>query len=826
MVSPRLLIVTLAAVSLCATVMAVEPPQPVSPGSTEIIERIATPCPTFSWAQVPGAVAVRIAVYQVPDNEDTPSVLRFEKELPGSTSSWTPSLPDCLTPGTYAWGVGASTNEGGPFWSKGSWFQVVAVGTQLPGASEEPGRPPRDIAVAPAAGAAVPEEGSGVRGRVGTVAPQPARLLYTYFAAGANGAVKAGAVDAASFTGDGSGLTNLTAANIAAGTAGIDISGNAATATTISPLTPGGVLFGSATNTIGQDAAQFFWDNGLDRLGLGTSAPNEQLELTGNLRLPQTTSTPVGVLYLSGTRFMHAYHPTSGQKNTFLGYSAGNFTMGGSGLEGTGNTGVGYSALQGTITAYNNTALGAYALVADSAGVYNTAVGFSSLRNNTIAHSNTAVGTNSLYFNTTATANTAVGVSALQSQSFSNDDSIYDGQNTAVGYQTLMSNNPTSISNGTQNTAVGANSLNANTIGHSNTAIGTGSLRSNTIGTHNVAAGNHALFANTTASSNTAVGYQALTTQSYNPGYEWETANTAVGVSALEKNQPSLDNNGIHNTATGAYALQDNTDGTWNSATGYRALADNTTGNANTADGELSLEQNTTGWRNTAVGSSALKTNQTGSNNTAVGVDALGNVAVGQSGNVALGYQAGMNEATSGKLHIANNLASDLIWGDFSTSQVAIPGPPPAVWPVPGPGLYVNGTLGMGILPPGLNGSPVCWLAGVLGNCNVSDAQLKTDVVALPEEMDVLDTLSRLRGVAFTWDRSKEPMKNASERREIGMIAQEVEKVLPSLVARSSDGYRSLDYAKLTALLVEVAKAQQAEIEELRALVRALAEEH
>ena len=104
-----------------------------------------------------------------------------------------------------------------------------------------------------------------------------------------------------------------------------------------------------------------------------------------------------------------------------------------------------------------------------------------------------------------------------------------------------------------------------------------------------------------------------------------------------------------------------------------------------------------------------------------------------------------------------------------------------------------------------------------------SDARLKTDVVSLTDEIDVFETLSRLRGVAFNWDRSKEPMKNAPDRREIGMIAQEVEDVLPSLVTQNRDGYRSLDYAKLAAFLVEVAKAQQAEIAELRRMVEALA---
>jgi len=911
MVSPRLLIATLAAVSLCATALAVEPPQPVSPGSTEIIERIATPCPTFSWAQVPGTVSLRLAVYVVPDNEDAPSVLRFEKELPGSTSSWTPSLPDCLTPGTYAWGVGALMPEGGPFWSKGSWFEVVAVGTALPGTGEEPGRPTRNVAVAAPSGAVVPEEGSGVRGRIDAVAPQPARLLYTYFAAGANGAVKAGAVDATSFTGDGSGLTNLTPTNIAAGTAGIDISGNAATATTISPLTPGGVLFGSATNTIGQDAAQFFWDNTNKRLGLGTGAPQQQLELTGNLRLPQTTNTPIGVIYLGPTKFMHAYDPANALLNTFLGFDAGNFTMGGVGVDGTYNTGVGYHVLRLLTTGRSNSALGNTALDRNTSGNSNTALGSSALSFNAVGSQNTAVGGSSLEWNKASSRNTAVGAEALINQSY-DPGSAYYGNNTAVGYHALGGNNPTDASNGLENTAVGASSMYWNTIGSHNAALGVSSLEANTKADENVAVGASALKANKTASKNTAVGFAALTTQSFaNGNAVWDSFNTALGYRALYANQPTGTSDGIDNTAVGALALEDNQSGLANTATGYRALGNNTTGNFDTAVGLSSLGSNTlgnenvavgisalasntnasyntavgagalatqsfntggvaaweslntavgykaleqneptatnNGYRNTATGANALQgnvagasntamgymalsANTNGNNNTAVGASALGN-AFGQNGNVALGYQAGLNEGGSNKLHIANAPAYDLIWGDFGVAAgqglVVINAPvgvPPAL---AGVGLFVNGPVGSSTLPALVNPIPVCW-NGAFGNCP-SDGQLKTIVVPLSEEMDVLGTLAKLRGVAFSWDRSKEPMKNASERREIGMIAQEVEKVLPSLVAQGSDGYRSLDYAKLTALLVEVAKAQQAEltaqrseIDELRLQVQAL----
>jgi hypothetical protein len=100
---------------------------------------------------------------------------------------------------------------------------------------------------------------------------------------------------------------------------------------------------------------------------------------------------------------------------------------------------------------------------------------------------------------------------------------------------------------------------------------------------------------------------------------------------------------------------------------------------------------------------------------------------------------------------------------------------------------------------------------------STSDFRLKKDIVDLGEEIDLVAALAGLRGVAFSWDTSQERAKNLGERREIGMIAQEVEAVLPQLVGETADGYKTLDYAKLTAFLVEVVKAQEARIRALEA---------
>jgi len=111
-----------------------------------------------------------------------------------------------------------------------------------------------------------------------------------------------------------------------------------------------------------------------------------------------------------------------------------------------------------------------------------------------------------------------------------------------------------------------------------------------------------------------------------------------------------------------------------------------------------------------------------------------------------------------------------------------------------------------------------------LSTCS-SDERLKKDVVTLSEGMDVLDILSQLRGVFFSWDTDNEKVAHAGDNRDMGMIAQEVEPLLPEIVHTDPDGYKSMDYPKLTAFLVEVNKAQQEEISAQQEEIRNLKDE-
>jgi hypothetical protein len=72
-----------------------------------------------------------------------------------------------------------------------------------------------------------------------------------------------------------------------------------------------------------------------------------------------------------------------------------------------------------------------------------------------------------------------------------------------------------------------------------------------------------------------------------------------------------------------------------------------------------------------------------------------------------------------------------------------------------------------------------------------------------------LDAVQALRGVSFDW------IDNGGS--EIGVIAQEVEAVLPALVNTNDQGIKSVKYGNMVAVLIEAIKEQQAQIDELKA---------
>ncbi len=547
-------------------------------------------------------------------------------------------------------------------------------------------------------------------------------------------------------------------------------------------------------------------------VGIGTSAPAVKLDVVGNIKITDgtqgagkvLTSDATGLATWASLPASAASWNLTGNGGTavtnFLGTTDNrSFRIRTNNtqrviIDSTGNVGIGTSAPSALLDINGDALINGITVGKGGSNII----------------SNTATGSRALYSNSTGTSNTANGNRALYSNSTGYN-------NTANGYQTLYKN-----TTGYYNTANGNAALYFNTTGNLNTANGNAALYFNTTGSSNTANGNNALYSNTTGSTNTANGDQALY---YNTtGFD----NTANGYQTLFFNTT-----GYRNSVNGAQTLYSNTTGYSNTANGYQALFSNTTGSSNTANGDYALGDNTTGYNNTANGLWALSNNSTGYNNTALGfmadvtsgaltnATAIGaNALVSASNSLVLGSNANVGIGTStpgSQFHINNDLSAlndpsasillTRLWNSptdargssifhyYSTSTskdnlaFAVSGD--------GSGNYLSplalnqirmligadGKVGIGTTAPTAKLS-------INGNANnttgawgvFSDSRIKK---VNAEFTDGLNVIKQIRTIKFNYN------KNApfnAEGEQIGVVAQELEKIAPYMVSKVSMG--------------------------------------
>jgi hypothetical protein len=474
---------------------------------------------------------------------------------------------------------------------------------------------------------------------------------------------------------------------------------------------------------------------------------------------------------------------------------------------------------------FGNTAIGNLALQADGTGGANI-----SLDEGT---ANTAVGYGALTANTKGLYNAAVGYTALAA----NTTGYF---NTAMGYAALGAN-----VGGQNNTAVGLAAMAYNTSGTFNTAFGTRALQNNITGHSNIAIGSWALYNNTGGSNLIAIGDSALFNQL--PNRFGNYGNIAIGTLALYSN-----NSGTDNTATGHQALTANSSGFFNTAFGSNTLLGNTTGNHNTAIGAQVLSSNaTTGTYLTAVGYGVTPTVDNLTNATAIGA----NATVSQSNSMVLGSINGVNGASSSvnvgigtatplaPLHIHSANADGFqnaksLYLDDANSVPSIHFQGSGAWASHWWNMTLetisaadNGGISSTNLvlssehdypnvrfEPGLTyflgGIDVTGDAKVEGTLHLSnsisysDINLKQDIQPL---QNVLPDVLKLSGYSYYWK------QNNDTTQQIGVIAQEVQKVFPQLVKADKKGILGVNYQGLTPILLTAIKEQQKEIDDLKA---------
>ncbi len=231
-----------------------------------------------------------------------------------------------------------------------------------------------------------------------------------------------------------------------------------------------------------------------------------------------------------------------------------------------------------------------------------------------------------------------------------------------------------------------------------------------------------------------------------------------------------------------------------NLAVGYGAMANTSaTTNSNTAVGFNALFNNTTGSSNTAIGVAAGNTTNiptTGSNNTYVGAGSGPSNLTTLSNATAVGACA--------QVSASNALVLGALAGACGSGS--------------------NTNVGIDV------GSPSNILTVLQGGGHAiadgwdvySSRRWKTNIQPLQNALGIVE---QLRGVSYDLEKSG--------KHEIGVIAEEVGKVVPEVVSYEDNGKdaRGVDYSRLTALLIEATKEQQKEIQELRSELRTTREE-
>ena len=239
-----------------------------------------------------------------------------------------------------------------------------------------------------------------------------------------------------------------------------------------------------------------------------------------------------------------------------------------------------------------------------------------------------------------------------------------------------------------------------------------------------------------------------------------------------------------------------------NVAVGKESLM-KTTGSTNTGIGAFSLRNNTNGFGNTAVGHGALYNTNSGQN-TGVGIDALSNNTSG-SQNTAIGYNANVSagsltNATAIGAQATVSASNSLVLGNNANVGIGINAPTSKLHVI-GDGVF-SGTL-----------TASC---GVL---TCSDVRYKKNIVPIT---NALSSIILLNGVRYNLKAEEFQERQFTNKPQIGLLAQDVELIYPEVVFTDQNGYKAIDYSKLTPVLIEAIKELKDELKDLKEQVAKL----
>lgn len=552
-------------------------------------------------------------------------------------------------------------------------------------------------------------------------------------------------------------------------------------------------------------------------VGIGSASPAYKLDVSGDLNVASNQ------VYRIGGRNIVGEKSTNGPRNIFVGYEAGNTLQASTPTTSYGNTCIGgraaYSMQDG---ATYNTITGASAAESLTTGSSNVVSGHAAGYSLTTGSSNTLYGNYASYTNSTGSYNVTVGAHA--GRYYSNDS-----YNTFIGYQAAGGNNSPS---GVENLCAGALAGFNNSSGYNNSFAGYKAGYSNTTGNTNTALGYMADMGSGGLYNATAIGANAMVASNNSVilggiyGINSSTTNTNVGIGTTAPTSRLHVVNNAENIAgyfNATYApMTDIIKGIYNQTS---------TGDINGVNISLTTSSTTgslanVGYR-TSVTSSSTETTQKN----------YGVFAITSGASIE-------NHAVYGDASSTNNDTGSKNYGGKLFAHKGAAYTPETNYGVWGKGyeagtnyggyfIGTDGTTNYGVYATagstGTNYAAYFSGDGVLtgSGWSSSDISLKQNIEPIADNLSII---SQLQPKKFEFRTNEYPQINLSSGQHYGLIAQELQLVLPDLVRSiihpsqydslgnetfSSMNYLAVNYMELIPFLIGAIKEQQQQIDDL-----------
>ena len=494
------------------------------------------------------------------------------------------------------------------------------------------------------------------------------------------------------------------------------------------------------------------------QVGIYTTTPQSTLEVNGSFHASGNISGSTASTGSFGSLLVDNYNQNRGPNtNTILGVTDGVTTA-------IGSTLVGFEAGNAVTNKNYNTFVGYQAGLLTSAHDSNTAIGYLALGGASAAYSNTAVGREALKAMT-----------------------------------------------GNQGVAIGEGAAKVNTA-HQITAIGAYALQANTTGVGNVALGFQSLYTNVDGDHNTAIGFKSLRT--FEAGSDGLGGNTTLGYFSGYSLNTGIDNTlvgsgsgGIATTASGsvfvgAGAGGITTTGNNNILIGNNVNASSATANNETVIGNSLQERVTFGGTNTLISGSTTSTGSFGRVETD-GDAVFGNNVTISGTNVTIANDTNphlfLNDTNAGAAIFQQSGNDTRIGSDSNTQVILVQNNATAV---------TIDTNKDATFVGNISGSTIK-ASGDIVAFNSSDERLKDNITYIGKP---LEKIQKIGGYEFDWNEKQQIYRG----HDVGVLAQEIEAVLPEAVRDRDSGFKGVQYDKIIPLLVESIKELNQKVDNLQ----------